>query len=146
MLHMKKANKHYRWKIVPRKNIIFLFTPGYFICNDRTIRAFTLHQNQKYKTAEYIFDVFLYICYIFALCSLIKFVWTMECVAHYSDSCRTFSNLKPLSSNQHQRLMEAKYLREKETSQQNRHLIQCRSIPSKDGLDVTSHGIHLEPC
>ena len=49
----------------------------------------------------------------------------MECVVHYSESNRTFTKLKALSENQHQKLLKAKTVREKETSELNQHLSQC---------------------
>ena len=70
----------------------------------------------------------------------------MECVVHYSESNRTFTKLKALSENQHQKLLKAKAVREKETSELNQHLSQCQTIPVSDNLDVNIHGVHLEPC
>ena len=70
----------------------------------------------------------------------------MECVVHYSESNRTFTKLKALSENQHQKLLKAKAVREKETSELNQHLSQCQTIPGSDNLDVNIHGVHLEPC
>ena len=70
----------------------------------------------------------------------------VECVAHYSEFNRTFTKLKGLSENQHQKLLKAKAVREKETSELNQHLSQCQTIPDSDNLDVNIHGVHLEPC
>ena len=52
----------------------------------------------------------------------------MECVVHYSESNRTFTKLNALSENQHQKLLKAKAVREKETSELNLHLSQCQTI------------------
>ena len=41
----------------------------------------------------------------------------MECVVHYSEPNRTFTKLKALSENQHQKLLKAKPVRKKETSE-----------------------------
>ena len=46
----------------------------------------------------------------------------MECVVHYSESSRTFTKLKALSENQHQKLLNTKAVREKETPELNQHL------------------------
>ena len=70
----------------------------------------------------------------------------MQCVAHYSNSNRTYSKLETLSQNQLNRLLEAKSVREKETLEANRHSIQCATIPKKDHFDCSVHGIHLDPC
>ena len=70
----------------------------------------------------------------------------MQCVAHYSNSNRTYSKLKTLSENQLDRLLEAKCFREKETLDANRHLTQCATVPTKDDFDSSVHGIHLDPC
>ena len=70
----------------------------------------------------------------------------MECVVNYSESNRTFTKLKALSENQHQKLLKAKAVREKETSELNQHFSQCQAIPGSDNLDVNIHGVHLEPC
>ena len=70
----------------------------------------------------------------------------MECVVHYSESNRTFTKLKALPENQHQKLLKAKPVRKKETSELNQHFSQCQTIPGSDNLDVNIHGVHLEPC
>ena len=70
----------------------------------------------------------------------------MQCVAHYSNSNRTYSKLKTLSENQLNRLLEAKSVREKETLEANRHSIQCATIPAKDDFNCSVHGIHLDLC
>ena len=66
----------------------------------------------------------------------------MLCVAHYSNSNRSYSKLKTLSGNQSKRLLEAKSLREIKTLEANRHSIQCATIPMKDDFDCSVHGIH----
>ena len=63
----------------------------------------------------------------------------MECVVHYSESNRTFTKLKALSENQHQKLLKAKAVREKETSELNQHLSLCQTNPGSDNLDVNIH-------
>ena len=70
----------------------------------------------------------------------------MWCVAHYSNSNRTYSKLKTLSENQLNRLPEAKSVREKETLEASRYSIQCATFPSKDDFECSAHGIHLDPC
>ena len=70
----------------------------------------------------------------------------MQCVAHCSNSNRTYSKLKTLSESQLNRLLEAKSVREKETLEANRHSIQCATIPAKDDFDCSVHGIHLDLC
>ena len=70
----------------------------------------------------------------------------MQCVAHYSNSNRTYSKLKTLSENQLNRLFEAKSVREKKTLEANRHSIQCATNPTKDDFDCSVHGILLDPC
>ena len=47
----------------------------------------------------------------------------MQCVAHYSNSNRTYSKVKTLSENQLNRLLEVKSVREKESLETNRHSI-----------------------
>ena len=69
----------------------------------------------------------------------------MECVVHYSESNRTFTKLKALSKNQHQKLLKGKAVREKETCELNQHLSQSQTIPGSDNLNVDIHGVHLEP-
>ena len=59
---------------------------------------------------------------------------------------RTFSNLKTLSKNQHEKLLTAKAVRENETAEENQHLPQCNTIPGSDSLNGNIHGVHLEPC
>ena len=66
----------------------------------------------------------------------------MQCVAHYSNSMRTYSKLKTLSDNQLNRLLEAKSVREKETLETNRHSIQCATIPTKDDFDCIFLSCH----
>ena len=68
----------------------------------------------------------------------------MECVAHYAYSDRNYSELKGLSSNQYDRLVQANKIR-LESSLDNRHTQQCTTVPD-NGFDVTKHGVHLEPC
>ena len=68
----------------------------------------------------------------------------MECVAHYNYQEKDYHELKPLSMNQHERLLEAKRIR-MESSTENQHLDQCHTVPI-NGFDETRHGIHLEPC
>ena len=68
----------------------------------------------------------------------------MECVAHYSYQEKDYHELKPLSMNQYERLLEAKRIR-MESSTENQHLDQCHTIPI-NGFDETKHGIYLEPC
>ena len=70
----------------------------------------------------------------------------MECIVHYRDSNRNYSLLKSLSTNQHQRLLEAKKVREKRIkSNENKHVSQCESVPPENGL-IKVHGIHLKRC
>ena len=68
----------------------------------------------------------------------------MECVVHYNLKDTEYSDLKSLSENQYQRLLEAKRIRQGST-EQNQHSEQCLSIPD-DGFDVNKHGVHLKPC
>ena len=68
----------------------------------------------------------------------------MEGVVHYSD--RTYSSLKQLTTNQHNRLLQAKELRVKELLDVNRHTTQCNDIPSEGKCDVNRHGVHTDPC
>ena len=69
----------------------------------------------------------------------------MQCVVYYTDVNRTYSVLKSLSQNQHQRLLEAKRVREQETLPENKHTTQCETILVPD-LVAKFHGVHLEPC
>ena len=69
----------------------------------------------------------------------------MQCVVHYTDVNRTYSVLKRLSQNQHQRLLEGKRVREQETLPENKHTTQCETIPVPDFV-AKFHGLHLEPC
>ena len=68
----------------------------------------------------------------------------MECVAHYNLKDTEYSDLKSLSENQYQRLLEAKRIRQG-SIEQNQHSEQCLSIPD-NGFDVNKHGVHLNPC
>ena len=68
----------------------------------------------------------------------------MECVVHYTYSDGSYTELKGLSSNQYNRLVQAKK-RRLESSLANRHIQQSNSVPDK-GFDVARHGVHLEPC
>ena len=70
----------------------------------------------------------------------------MQCVAHYSNSNRTYSKLKTLSESQLNRLLEAKSVREKEMLEANRHSIQCATISTKSDFHCSVHEIHLDPC
>lgn len=70
----------------------------------------------------------------------------MECVVHYSSSSRTFSQLKSLSKNQYEKLLQAKSIREKEPLEENRHAEQCKKIPDEDTFKSSTHGVHLQPC
>ena len=69
----------------------------------------------------------------------------MQCVVHYTDIDRTYSVLKSLSQNQHQRLLEAKRVLEQETLPENKHTTQCETIPVPNFV-AKFHGVHLEPC
>ena len=64
---------------------------------------------------------------------------------HYTHVNRTYSVLKSLLQNQHQRLLEAKNVREQETLPENKHTTQCETIPVPDCV-AKFHGVHLEPC
>ena len=64
----------------------------------------------------------------------------MQCVVHYNLKNTEHSDLKSLSENQYQRLLEAKRIRQGST-EQNQHSEQCLSIPD-DGFDVNKHGVH----
>ena len=66
----------------------------------------------------------------------------MQCVAHYSNSNRSYSKLKTLSENKLKRLLEAKSLREIKALEANRHSVQCATIPMKDDFDCSVHGIN----
>ena len=68
----------------------------------------------------------------------------MECVVHYIQKSVEYSDLKVLSENQYERLLEAKRIR-LATIEPNQHAEQCVSIPD-NGFDVNKHGVHLEPC
>ena len=68
----------------------------------------------------------------------------MECVVHYTAINRSYSTLKSLSENQHQRLLEAKQIREQEVLEENKHTRQCNFIPMPDNKK-SRHGVHLEP-
>ena len=68
----------------------------------------------------------------------------MECEEHYNLKDTEYSDLKSLSGNQYQRLLEAKRIRQG-SAEQNQHSEQCLSIPD-DGFDVNKHGVHLKPC
>ena len=57
----------------------------------------------------------------------------------------TYSTLKSLSENQHQRFLEAKQVNERDVWKENMGAPQCNSIPMPD-YDRSRHGVHLEPC
>ena len=69
----------------------------------------------------------------------------MQCVVHYTDVNRRYSVLKSLSQSQHQRLLEAKRVREQETLPENKHTTRWDTIPVPDFV-AKFHGVHLEPC
>ena len=69
-----------------------------------------------------------------------------QCIAHYSNSNRTYSKLKTLSESRLNRPLEAKSLREKETLEANIYSALCATISTKDDFDCSVHGIHLDPC
>ena len=58
---------------------------------------------------------------------------------------RTYPTLKSLSENQHQKLLEAKQIREQDVLEENKHAPQCNSIPMTDH-EKSRHRVHLEPC
>ena len=68
----------------------------------------------------------------------------MECVVHYAYSDISYNELKELSSSQYNRLVQAKKHRLKH-SLANRHIQKSNNVPD-NGLDVTRHGVQLEPC
>ena len=70
----------------------------------------------------------------------------MECVAHYNKSSTSFSKLKALSDNQHQKLLEAKIIRQTETLEENKHTPQCNTIPFENNCNSLVHGVYLVPC
>ena len=69
----------------------------------------------------------------------------MQCAVHYTGVNRTYSVLKSLSQNQHQRLLEAKRVQEQGTLPENKHATQCETIPVPDFV-AKFYGVHLEPC
>ena len=102
-------------------------------------------------------DIFLEIsynpCYTLSWVSFLYFrhklmnkFQDMHCVAHYSNSSRTYSKLIALSENHLNRLLKAKSIRKKETLEANRNSIQCAAIRMKDDFDCSVHRIHLDPC
>ena len=64
--------------------------------------------------------------------------------AHYTNKQWKYSQLKPLSQNQQERILKAKEIRQKD-DEENQHQEQCNSVPLI-GFDPLVQGIHLEPC
>ena len=68
----------------------------------------------------------------------------MNCIIHYEGYEKEhYSEIKPVSENVIKRIFDAKVEREKYEDSRN-HLTQCSSIPNE--IDVTVHGVHLQPC
>ena len=68
----------------------------------------------------------------------------MQCIVHYTNKQWKYSQLKPLSQNQYERILKAKEIRQKD-NEENQHQEQCNSVPLIE-FDPSVHGIHLEPC
>ena len=68
----------------------------------------------------------------------------MQCIVHYTKKQWKYSQLKPLSQNQHERILNAKEIRQKD-NEENQYQEQCNSVPLI-GFDPSVHGIHLEQC
>ena len=68
----------------------------------------------------------------------------MQCVVHYTKKRTKYSQLKPLSQNQYERIITAKEIRQK-GNRENRHEEQCKSVPLLS-FDPSVHGVHLDPC
>ena len=67
-----------------------------------------------------------------------------QCIVHYTNKQWKYSQLKPLSQNQYERILKAKEIRQTD-NEENQHQEQCNSGPLI-GFDPSVHGIHLEPC
>ena len=67
----------------------------------------------------------------------------LKCVAHYESGSYEYSDLIALSSNAHERLLEAKHIRYDQGGK-NAHTEQAAGIPKH--VDPEIHGIHMEPC
>ena len=65
----------------------------------------------------------------------------MQCVVHYHFTNTDYSELKALTDNQYERLVEAKEIR-LATTFENQHLEQCNSLPIDD-FDTARHGVHF---
>ena len=75
------------------------------------------------------------------------FLWNtekMQCAVDYHFTNTDYSELKALTDNQYERLVEAKEVRLAATFE-NQYLEQCNSLPI-DGFDRARHGAHLNPC
>ena len=68
----------------------------------------------------------------------------MQCVVHYTKKHMKYSQLKPLSQNQYERIITAKEIRQK-GNRENHHEEQCKSVPLLS-FDPSVHGVHLDPC
>ena len=68
----------------------------------------------------------------------------MQCIVYYTNNQWKYSQLKPLSKSQYERILKAKEIRQKD-NEENQHQEQCSSVPLI-GFDSSVHGIHLEPC
>ena len=68
----------------------------------------------------------------------------MQCVVHYHFTNTEYSELKALTDNQYERLVEANEIRLAATFK-NQHFEQCNSLPI-DGFDTARHGVRLNPC
>ena len=66
----------------------------------------------------------------------------MQCIVHYTNKQWKYSQFKPLSQNQYERILKAKEIRQKD-NEENEHQEQCNSVPLI-GFDPLVHGIHLE--
>ena len=68
----------------------------------------------------------------------------MRCVVHYHFTNTDYSELKALTDNQYERLVEAKEIRLAATFE-SKYLEQCNSLPI-DGFDTARRRFHLNRC